>query len=281
LTLLSFGFSAIFFDFVEGSHFSRVVEATLTSKFKEVHMQKSKTIWVVLALVATLTAGYFIGSRHSSEVTAPVVKTYSLPSNRIDEVRDSLNRLFRQQNGEALGVAQVFGNGLILVRAPEGFQGGIKRLIEQLGSEKAPQRTAVRLDSWLVVGHEDKKSNLETLPLLSTALSAIDKLDGPRKYRVLEHISANAMSGQEVSIQGAAAEIRSSTTKIDNTDELALRLEFKSKLGQIKTDTQIKPGEFLVLGQNAVSQDSRIGDEKVAGGVPTNVYYIVRAELIN
>ncbi len=242
-------------------------------------MQRNRIIWVAVSLAAAITAGFLIGSRHSSESnTASVVKTYTVPSDRADEVKNSLNRLFSQRSGELLGSAQVFGNGLMLVRAPEGYQTGVDRLLEQLGSEKPRQHSAIRLDYWLVIGQEDKKSNTEVVPALSAVLKAIDALDGPRKYRVLEHLSSNSMSGQEVRIKGSASEATS--VAVLSNESLALRMEFKSRLGEVKTDTQIKPGEYLILGQNAVDPQVRVGDVIIASGGPTNVYYIVHAEIV-
>ena len=243
-------------------------------------MQSKKMIWVVVSLIAAIAVGFLAGSRRNAEsVTATLVKTYNVPFDRAEEVKNSLNHLFSQKDGEMLGSAQVFGNGVMLVRAPEGFQRGVEHLIEQLGTEKTPQRIAIRLDSWLVVGQEDKKSNIEMFPALSTVLSAIDKLDGPRKFRVLEHLSSTGMSGQEVKIKGTAAEVTSMAFTVQTNEALGLRLDFKSTLGNLKTDTQIKAGEYLILGQNAVDPGTSSEQQKIAGGHPTNVYYVVHAEI--
>ena len=239
-------------------------------------MQNSKSVWIAVVLLAVVTITLILDSKRfvGSEWA---VKTYVVPADRVDEVKTSLNRLFAGKDGETSGNAQVFGSGLMLVRAPEGYQKGVAQLIDQLGSEKPRPQTTIHLDYWLIAGQEDKKSNIDAIPALSNVLSTIDKLDGPRKYRILEHLSSNSTSGGEVAIHGAAVESRSIAWMMN--ESVRIRLEFHSKMGDLKTDTQLKPGEFLVLGQNAIGPDARIGDEKVVKGAPTNAYYVVRAEV--
>jgi hypothetical protein len=236
-------------------------------------------IWSAIAIVAALALGFVYGSRRpASDLTVPVVRTYMVPPERADEIKAQLNVLMSPgtANTEVLGRAQVFNNGLMIVRAPEGYQNGIHKLIEQLKTTTPPPRNAVHLDYWLVMGQEDKTSNADEIKPLAQALNAITDVDGPRKFHVLEHLGSNSISGQEIQIKGAVSEAQS--VAMLSPELVRLKVEFKSKLGQVRGETQIKPGEFLVIGQNAVNAEAQIPGLKLANAA-ANVYYVVHAEL--
>ena len=242
-------------------------------------MPSSKTIIILVSIAATLALGFFIGDRRDSDrrSTIPVVRTYEVSPDNADEIRGSLNRLLMPKEGEPAGFAQLFGNGLLLVRAPENFHRGIGHLIRKLSEEKSPTRATVRLDYWLVVGREDKTSNAETFPHLAKALNAIDQVDGPRKFIVLDHISMNVLTGSEAEVKGRIAKAKS--IAVVRNDLVGLRIELESKFGRVQTDTQVKPNEFVVIGQSVVERGFEMGDLKIADS-NSSAYHVLRAEIV-
>jgi hypothetical protein len=226
-----------------------------------------------------LALGFIVGDRRDADrrSTVPIVRTYEVSPDHADEVRASLNRLLMPKEGEAAGFAQFFGNGLLLVRAPENFHRGIGQLIQRLSEEKTPARATIRLDYWLVIGREDKASNADSIPHLAQALTAIDKVDGPRKFQVLDHIGINALTGSEVEVKGRIAKAKS--IAVVRNDLVGLKLDIESKLGEVQTTTQVKPGEFLVIGQSVLERGFEVGDLKV-GDSNSSVYYVLRAEIL-
>src|SRR3954467_15617425 len=100
-------------------------------------MQKQRIVIGAIALVAAIGFGFVIGQqRRNEDLTVPVVRTYNTQPERIDELKAQLNKLLEQKDAPNLGRVQAFTNGLMIVRAPEGYQHGIRKLIELL--EKTP-----------------------------------------------------------------------------------------------------------------------------------------------
>jgi len=242
-------------------------------------MQRSKVIWIVVSLVAAIAVGFTVGTKKNQEHSdAPIVHTYKMSFEQADNFKNMLNRLFSQQSAAPVASAQALSSGALIVRAPESMMVGLDEMIAHLEKQLPLDRKTIRLDYWVVLGEPAKTSNTSSLTAISTPLGAIDKLDGPRTYRILEHLSSSSISDHEVQINGSVARI--TAMAMTRTDNLLLRLEMRSRLGEVKSDTQGKPGEFIVLGQSALEPGISIGNQKVANG-PANVYYIVRPEYVN
>lgn len=235
---------------------------------------KTKVI-ILIAVAAAIGLGYVLGSHRQAE-SLVTVHTYMVPTDRTDEVKAQLNYLMSgAYNGEPLGRAQVFSNGLLVVRAPESYQQGIRKMIDQLSRSGASPHGSVHIDYWLVTGAEDEKASIDDSNPLSQVFKSIAATDGERKFRVLEHLATNSISGQEVMVQGSVS--KATSTSMLGPDVVRMKLDFDSRLGKVKSETRVKYGEFLVIGQNAVPQEDR---GLKLGPLSGNVYYIVRAELM-
>jgi len=249
-------------------------------------MQKGKLILTCVSLVLAIGLGYVVGSKQSGKnLKVPVVRSYTVPSGRAEEVRNSLNKLFWQQDGQApLGTAQIFGDGLMLVRAPEGFQNGVGNLVAKLTSLQPQASNTIHIDYWLVMGEQAAESNSDSIKLLSTVLSSIDKLDGPRKFRILEHIAANTLSNsQEVRIKGSIVELKERAKYVDN--HILLDTYASSHLGEINADTQMNLGDYVVLGENSLKpKDVQLNNDNKFSGpedeTQTNVYHIIHVDAL-
>jgi hypothetical protein len=249
-------------------------------------MEISRIIFGIIALAAVGGIGYETGARHQPpDPNVPIVRTYKVPPQRAEEIRGTLSKLFWQKDSDgSLGSAQAFGNGLLIVRAPEGFQSGIGNLVYRISQDPVapPERGSVHLDYWLAVGEPGGKSNSESMGTLSQVLSSIEALDGPRKFRILEHLGTNSTDLNETSIKGNLVEMKS-RARIVEPDQVALDLYIHSKLGEVKATTSAKSGEYIVLGENAVLDDPELLKHlKLPSGVgenQPNAYHVIRVEL--
>src|SRR5690349_3846052 len=107
-------------------------------------MHTRKYLLAAVSLLAAGAIGFVMASRRIESLNTPVVRTYQVPVDRADELKNHLNHLlWTKDNGDG-GSAQVFGNGLVLVRATLGYQQGVQTLIEKLATQPPEPRKRVR-----------------------------------------------------------------------------------------------------------------------------------------
>jgi hypothetical protein len=238
--------------------------------------QTSKYIMIVLSLLAAGAIGFIAASGREEGLTTQVVRTYQTSPEFADELKSRLNHLlWTKDNGDG-GSAQVFGNGLVLVRATIGHQQGVAHLIEKLSSQPTPPRKRVRLDYYILLSQQANKATAadsDLLAELAPVVSTIEKMEGPRRVRLLEHIVSLSLTGEKSLAEGAMLKT-SSVTSIAQGQPL-LNVSLDSWFGKINTHIDLQPGEMLILGQSAQKFDDT--RTKVFGD--GNIYYVVRAEI--
>lgn len=249
-------------------------------------MQRGKFYLMVTGSLVALALGYLVGTRRGGELpTAPVMKSYQVPAERANEVRNALNNIFWQGKDDTrMGHAQLFNGGILLVRAPEEIQAGVGQLIQQLSTQKQPKVSNIHIDYWLVTGDESRQSNTEKFKELSPVLSSITKADGPRAFRILEHLASNSISGQKVILKGSIVDSKLTAGLVDG--HISLDTDLRSAFGDVESSTRLGSGEFIVLGENSIKpQDVKLRDDDKFKGEPDqkqiNVYHILHAELLN
>ena len=251
-------------------------------------MQRGKLFWATAGIAIALILGYLVGKRGSLESsdqpTAPVVRSYQVPVERASEIRNALNTLFwKGKDDNSLGHAQLFNGGLLLVRAPEEIQAGVGGLIRQITEQKLPSNRPIHIDYWLVTGEEAKTSNGEGFRSLGPVLSSITKVDGPRSFRVLEHLASNSLSGQKVMLKGSIVDSKMTANLVGSY--LTLDTRFQSPFGDVESSTRLESGDYVILGENSVKpEDVRLHDEERFKGArderQINVYHILHAEIL-
>jgi hypothetical protein len=248
-------------------------------------MHGKKVVLLASSIIIALILGYLIGVRRNADHSSnPIVKTYSVPEARASEIRYRLEKLFQQGEKEpAVGGAQLFGQGLMLVRAPEEFHAGIAELISDISHQEAPPKSPIHIDYWLVTGDEAKESNGQSFKNLSGVFSSIAKVDGPRKFRILEHLGFNSTSGQVVKVKGSIVQAHTTATLVSG--HFFLNTEVISPLGDVESNTQIEPNDYIILAENSLKpKDLKLRDDNKFSGErddrQTNVYHILHAELL-
>ncbi len=243
-------------------------------------MNLPKVAALSLTLVLALILGYSVANRVHSDKPELTIRTYSVPTSRAEEVKNILNRMFSEDKTD--GYAQVFGNGTLVVKGSESYQNGISQLMAQVTDKKATLHT-IHFDYWLVRGEIAAQSNAYKMALLGPVLESINKAQGPRKFMQLEHIAFNSLDHREVSIQSNWAQIKNISKEVDNGIEIMTEIKANS-LGELKLNTQVKPGEFVILGENGTQahaysvNDHRNNPEDEIH--PKEIYHIIRADIL-
>jgi hypothetical protein len=239
---------------------------------------QSRNLWLAaICLIAAGVLGYFLAAKRASDLNSNVVMTYKVPPERAEEIRQTLNRLFWKPGDQSLASVQVFNEGMLLVAAPKGYQNGIDKLVENLGALKpASPRTVIRSEYWLVLA-EDGPSNSVTFRDLGKVLSALEQSDGNKHFRTLEHIRVLSSNDEEFFSKGQFGEFKGTLSLKENL--IKAKISLFSNFGEMRTNMELKPNEFVVLGQNAVKEGERTG-VKTSASIGSNVYHIVRTEIV-
>jgi hypothetical protein len=232
-------------------------------------MTISKTNWVALALIFAVVLGYIAARKINPDSQTMSIRTYAVPASRSEEIKNVLNRMFSTDKTD--GSAQVFGNGTLIVKGPESYQAGISRLVSEISDKKRSLHT-IHFDYWLVRGEAATPSNADQIAPLASVLATINKAQGSKNFKLLEHIGFNSLDRREVVLQGSLAEVKNISKEVDDAIELSTEIN-AHRLGQLRINTQVKSGEFVILGENGLgaSEDEHHSKE---------LYHIIRAETL-
>lgn len=238
---------------------------------------QSRNLWLAaICLIAVGLLGYIIAGKRAENQSTNVVRTYKVAPERADEIRQTLRGLFKRGDDMPLASVQTYSGGLLLVAAPKSLQTGIANMIEQIEEMKAPQRAQLKTEYWLVLA-EEGASNSASFKDLGKALSALEQADGPKRFRTLEHIRALSSNREEFFSKGQFGEIKGTLNMRDGM--IWAMFAMNSYFGELKSNMELKPGEFTILGQNAVKEGERTGI-KTTASAGSNVYHIIRTEIV-
>lgn len=243
---------------------------------------------IALVLLVALAFRAWEKEKAQPDPNTQIVRTYTVPEGRAEEIRSVLSRLFWQKDQDnPVASTQIFGNGVLVVRAPIAYQNGIGNLVakisqDALGPAVRDVHERVHLDYWLVLGETTGKANGDTFGDLSPVLDSIAKVDGTRKFRVIEHIGSSSSLGAESDVRGNIAEIKNVAHK-SSDDQILLDFSARAhNVGDVTTKTLIKSGEFVVLGQNSLHPDPELLKELHGPAAwaenPPNVYHVIRID---
>jgi len=231
-------------------------------------MSSNKLTWIG-ALVLAVAFGFLAEKSLKPDTQTISIHSYTVPPSRAEEIKNALNRMFSSEKGDAS--AQVFGNGNLVVKGPESYQTGISKLLKDM-SEKTPSIHSIRFDYWLVRGESAAQSNAAEITPLAPVLATINQAQGAKKFTVLDHIGLQSLDRREVDVRGALAQVKNVAKTSESGIEIWSEIRARD-LGELKIDTQVKSGEFVILGENGLQSQSNDGRLK-------EVYHIIRAEVV-
>lgn len=229
-----------------------------------------------ICLILATVLGVVIGDNYKDKLQGMTIKSYEVPEDRAEEIRSSLNRLFANDRSD--GRAEVVGGGSLVIKASDRYQHGISKLIEKLAKVKANPR-AVNFEYWMVraeIGSSGVRS--PSLDSLKSTLDAITETQGPRQFKILEHLTFGTLNGRDVKIKGALTEVKAKPLFNAGAVDVELKVNTIASLGEIETTLNVKSGEYVVLGQTIMLPNARaVAEGKEAVQETKEIFHIIRA----
>ncbi len=234
-------------------------------------------VWFVIGLVLA-TAGLF-AAQHWRAPETTVLRSYDVRPEIAKEVEGALTTALSPANGFPYGRVNLSPTGQILVIAPPSIQEGVEQILKDVASRKPAATPSIRFEAWLVTASPGAAGDSPDLKEVEPALRALEQSKGAARFELLEKLSTQAQSGQNSSVRGERASLSvTGSLRRDGKDQpvvaALLMLNANTSHGEaapsIKAQTELRPGELLVLGQSGLSEGA------VAGRA---LYYIVRATL--
>jgi len=213
-----------------------------------------------------------------------VMRTYTVNADYADEVRSALQGALLSGSGdkEFLGRVTLAPNGQLIVTAPQSMQKGIESLLNDIAGFSPGVTPSVKLEAWFVSSVATDTASPQSIASLNEiqpALAAIADAQGVQRFKLIEKMTVHVRTGQSsvVSSANGIFEVRPSVRRGSGDSRLiSAELKFQMRGPEsLRTETELKPGELLVLGQTSIH--ALEGDK----GVPSEqrLYYIVRATL--
>jgi hypothetical protein len=173
-------------------------------------------------------------------------------------------------------------SGQILVTATPSVQKGVEQILREVASRKPAATPSIRFEAWLVTASAGEPIGSPNLKEVEPALRELERSRGPTRFELLEKLSTQARSGQNSDVLGEHATMAvTGSLRRDSKDQplivALLKLSLHPShpgppgpLPAINAETELRPGELLVLGQSSFSGGA-VADR--------DLYYIVRAML--
>lgn len=221
------------------------------------------------------------------------LRTYSVDPGNGDEIFSALASIVGQPVGNqpaAGSVARLPTGQLLIDTTPEMHQ-QIAAVLEEISRTSAETTPRVTLQYWVVLGTPGAASAGDTPPVLANVLDEIRQSHGPLAFRLLGNASLVTDSGMQGRTQGEfninqLAYVQGTRLQA----ELNISIEYSVVTGQFPTaegqanpfqtvqrmaqglqlSTSLEQGEFLVVGEQSVSDD--IDGQGEDGGT---LFYIV------
>jgi hypothetical protein len=212
-----------------------------------------------------------------------VLQNYNVPPEIAGEVNSSLARAL----DGGLGRVTMMPNGRLVVSARSSVQKGVADVIRDVTQNKPGPTPTIGFDVWVVTATPGNGATSEGLTEIEPALAAIRKNKGAQNFELRDKLSTLLQSGQQPGRAKSGLsqmEIRASLRKgADNQPTVAARFDIDIlrsdligvSLASLNAQSELRPGELLVLGQSALASPSPPGTPQTN----KQVYYIVRATL--
>lgn len=252
---------------------------TMSSFFKLAGAFLFGVLAIAVIYAACSGARLFSASAGSLEM-----RTYPVPPEYADEVRSALESVLSgEADGKAVGRVSLAPNGQLLVTAPVTMQQGVQHLLDDIAAHKPGSTPTVHFEVWFVKGMNGVATHSQGLAEIEPALQAISKAQGEQQYELVEKMAMNVRSGQHGEVSGAATEfeVRPSVRR-GSADSSFISADLKMQMhagdsshSELRTETELKSGEVLVLGQNGVTLRAAESGKTIE----QRLYYIIRATL--
>lgn len=241
-------------------------------------------VWLVAGVV--LAIGALLATHAWRGPEGYVLRSYDVSPDIAVETANAL----RAALPAAFGQVSLSPSGQILLTAPPSVQRGAEQFLKDIAARKPPATPSIRFEAWLVAASPGDPSESPNLAEVEPALRAVKEAKGRVRFELLEKLVMQVRAGQGGStIQGQHAELQvNASLRRDSKDQplIAAQLNMHLQDGrpplgagqasypvppqELKAQTELRPGELLVVGQSNLA-DKSLPDREL--------YYIVRATL--
>ncbi len=234
-------------------------------------------VWFVIGVVLA-TAGLF-AAQHGRGPEATVLRSYDVRPEIAKEVEGALTTALSPVNGFPYGRVNLSPSGQLLVVAPPSIQQGVEQILKEVASRKPAATPSIRFEAWLVTASPGAPTDSPSLTEIEPALRAVEQSKGSAHFELLEKLSTQTQAGQNSSVQGERTSLSvTGSLRRDSKDQpviaalvvLNTHISHGGPPPSIKAQTELRPGELLVLGQSSLSEGA---------DADRALYYIVRATL--
>jgi len=247
---------------------------------------RSIVLWFLIG-AALASAGWLaVQAWQKPPEEGPVMRTYSVKPEVAFEIENAVTAAVRPYN------AGVTRSGQLMVTAPPAYQRGVEQLLKEVAAHNPSAAPSIRIETWFVTASSGAPVDSPALKEIEPALHALVQSKGPLHFELLEELSTQASSGLKSSVvmgQRSSMSVSASVLR-DSHDHPVVAAEISLHAsnpgggiggppisggapipGQpgILAQTQLRPGELLVLGQSGLSDK----------GTDRQLIYIVRATL--
>jgi hypothetical protein len=240
-------------------------------------MGRSIVLWFVIGAVLATAGWLAVQAWHKPPEEGVVMRTYAIRPELAIEIESAVNVAVKPYN------ASVTRSGQLMVTAPPAYQRGVQELLKEVAAHNPATPPSIRIEAWFVTASPGPHVDSPALKEIEPALHVLEQSKGPMRFDLLEELSMQTQSGQRSSEVSGERTTLSATVSVlrDSQDHpvVASQLKLGSKSQDpmvrlvgtpgISAQTQLRPGELLVLGQSGLLDK----------GTDRQLYYIVRATL--
>ena len=219
----------------------------------------------------------------SATVTSPepIIQSYTVPDGQQNKITSVLRTLIAVGSDAPGRVTQAPGNRVVVV-APPRLQESVGLFLEDLKENSPPASPpqSLAFDYWLVMGKAAAETDTSSLQSLKAPLEAIARSEGPMAYTLIEKLSVMSVDSESAEVKGQHTKVHHTASANDGV--ILARTSIQAPSGtEVSTMVQIKPDQFLVLGQLGLDAElaGRFDPDGRDPEASARLFIIVRATL--
>lgn len=221
----------------------------------------------------------------STNAVVPLrLASYEVPKNQGSQVQQILARVFSGVKDKVAARAALSPDGQLVVVAPEGIHGGVKKLIEKMAKRKPPQPASAEITYWLVVGRPAPKPSYATdLTRVKSALQAVTSSQGPMEFALLERLRLRTLADHHGRTRGTHADLRQTVSLVGGKVVGDLYISVNGPKGESKLETRVvlDPSKELVLGEAGYRPPADLWPLRTGtANKPSTLFYVIQTRII-
>jgi hypothetical protein len=207
------------------------------------------------------------------------LRTFDVDPQYQQEIYSALVQLLQVPDLTSRGRVQVLPSGQILVNADPATLDQVEQVLKAIRANRVVAAPRAELRYWCVLGSRAAVASPPGAPVpsaLGPVLAELERLHGDLNFRVLGAATLATESGQAGRIEGSTLDVEQTTFVQGESLNARIGMDLKSTgqfggardvmaRGEIRVQTTLRRGEFVVLGQSEV----------VGGGLDGPLFFIV------